>query len=353
MSPESTRRVDLADFCEAVARLNAHVSHRLGNALTQLVASNRLHPPEHLALLRYVSALNETGHAAQQILRLQRGRLRRTQETVDVEDMLKEAVAERADRWRQAGIQLRMHGSGASVSVEPTLLHSLIDAMLHWASLNGRQVQCRLDVNYVQSSVGLVIKAVRNSASSGDLNHTASEVTWHLITQLAASTGALVDRITDDDGGVLSAQIGPLVNEFEGLSTVEMDESSMPSAMLAGKVVLVLSESQTFRARLRDALRDSSFEVETVGAIAQLRDAIFYKTPAAIVVDQASITPDFELIRQQLLLDMGTFAFVEVFDEKQGNMISGLDTDRFARLSLNDVERALVPVLSFEIAKSA
>jgi hypothetical protein len=353
VSPESARSVDLADFCESVARLNGHVAHRLRIALGQLVASNRLHPPEHHALLRYVSALNDTSQASQQIIRLQRGRVRRSQEAVDVEEMLRNAVAERADQWRQSGIQLRMHGSGASVSVEPTLLYSLIDAMLHWASLNGKQVQCRLDVNYVQSSVGLVVKAFRSSAVHGDLSLTCSDVTWHLITQLAASTGTLVDRISDHHGGVLSAQIGPLVNEFEGLSTVEMDESSLSSATMVGKVVLVLSESQAFRARIRDALRDSSFEVETVGSIAQLRDAIFYKTPGSIVVDHACITPEFEEVRQQLLLDMGTFAFVEVFDEKQGSMISGMDTDRFARMSLSDVDKALMPVLSFEIAKSS
>jgi hypothetical protein len=120
-----------------------------------------------------------------------------------------------------------------------------------------------------------------------------------------------------------------------------------------GKVVLVLGESQAFRMTVRDALRDSSFDVESVGSVRQLRDAIFYKTPSAIVVDQASITPEFEAVRQQLLLDMGTFAFIEVYGGSSGNALSGLDTDRYAQLSIDDLHKSLVPLLSFEIAKSA
>lgn len=347
------RSVDLGDLCDSISRVAGRAARQLSLGLQRLSESGRLTESEHKTLMRYVTALGEAAQSSQQIRHLDRGRFRRALETVDLESVLRDAVAERADLWSQAGVELRMHGQGASISADPPLVRSLIGGMLQWAGLNGRKIRCRLDVDHVQSVVKLIVKASTAPRRKSELRAATADVAWHLITQLALSTGAAVDRISADDGGVLTMQIGPLVKQFEGLTTVEMDDAIPAKTRMMGKVVVVLGESQAFRVAVRDALRNNSFDVESVGSVRQLREAILYKTPAAIVVAQESITPEFESVRQQLLLDMGTFAFIEVYGAAGGNALSGPDSDRYARLSIDDLQQSLVPLLSFEIAKSA
>jgi hypothetical protein len=101
--------------------------------VTALATTGKIDRAGLRALREEIERARRAGMIGQQLARFASGRIRQTPEQISVTQMMREVLLQRAREATGRRIEIRQALKPAEVTVDATLLHALMQAMVDWA----------------------------------------------------------------------------------------------------------------------------------------------------------------------------------------------------------------------------
>jgi len=350
---------------DLVSQLGVEIAEPLTAALERihgLTATGKIDRASLRALRDEIERARQAGMIGQQLTRFASGKVKQSDEVLQLEEVLKSVLALRTRETQARGIALKHEMKPARVIVDGSLLFSLLNAILDWALANAHAhigfvvdfktwpVHARLTCRFANRPADQVDESVTTEASPR-----LDSLTWRLIEQTAWTMGLVVER--RDVGGHTS-----LVVEFPktagedmvGLSATEIDDGgpqSSNSKALAGSHVLVVASRREVRVLIRDALRNMSMLVDFVASIEEAATFCREGLPHAIIIDSILKGARFNHFRDDILADVPDFVFIEILEQGATFEMSGTNGAQMARIGRDVVASSLPAALMFELSR--
>ena len=331
--------------------------------INSLITTGRIDKASLRALRDEVESARRAGMIAQQLTRFASGRLRQSHEQLALSDTLNSMLAHRARETAARGIVVKPTLKTADVVVDPSLLFSLLSAILDWSLVHARSdIEFAVDMKAWPAHARLACHFSHRPADELDdgapapaVVTTLDSLTWHLIEQICWTMGLPLSRTID------AGRVG-LVIEFprtateqvEGLSAVEMDTGfglSANSRPLAGSHVLVVASRREMRVRIRDAIRHMGLVVDLVASVEEANDFCRDGLPHAIIVEGILNGDRLKHLRADIAAELPDFPFVEIVEEGASFSMSGFSGSDMGRVGREAIESALPSVLMFELSR--
>lgn len=324
----------------------------LQHQIDLLLTRGRISKLEHRALSIPAERIKTSGVSAQQINRFYSGRIRQSHEKVDMSQLVEGVLQERKQELGILGIALRRKLKPVEVLIDPTVAHTLVNAVLDWGLPFGSRVDVRMDLNAWPQHARFLMR-VSNDGVPPSSAVSADSLSWMLIRQIALAAGGIeVERELDDEGVSVTAMFTRTVQAVDGISAVDLsDEHSSMFKSLSGTYVLTISPSLQIRADVRDALREIGIVSDSVVDFNQAREAIKSRMPNLIIVDSEIKDEAFESFRRDLLREVLEFPFVEISPDDSSFDMSGFGELSMAKVGRGNIREALGTAVMFELAK--
>lgn len=324
----------------------------LQHQIDLLLTRGRISKLEHRALSIPAERIKVSGVSAQQINRFYSGRIRQSHEKVDMAQLVEGVLQERKQELGILGIALRRKLKPVEVLIDPTVAHTLVNAVLDWGLPFGSRVDVRMDLNAWPQHARFLMR-VSNDGVPPSSAVSADSLSWMLIRQIALAAGGIeVERELDDEGVSFTAMFTRTVQAVDGISAVDLsDEHSSMFKSLSGTYVLTISPSLQIRADVRDALREIGIVSDSVVDFNQAREAIKSRMPNLIIVDSEIKDEAFESFRRDLLREVFEFPFVEISPDDSSFDMSGFGEFSMAKVGRGNIREALGTAVMFELAK--
>lgn len=324
----------------------------LQHQIDLLLTRGRISKLEHRALSIPAERIKMSGVSAQQINRFYSGRIRQSHEKVDMSQLVEGVLQERKQELGILGIALRRKLKPVEVLIDPTVAHTLVNAVLDWGLPFGSRVDVRMDLNAWPQHARFLMR-VSNDGVPPSSAVSADSLSWMLIRQIALAAGGIeVERELDDEGVSVTAMFTRTVQAVDGISAVDLsDEHSSMFKSLSGTYVLTISPSLQIRADVRDALREIGIVSDSVVDFNQAREAIKSRMPNLIIVDSEIKDEAFESFRRDLLREVFEFPFVEISPDDSSFDMSGFGEFSMAKVGRGNIREALGTAVMFELAK--
>jgi hypothetical protein len=324
----------------------------LQHQIDLLLTRGRISKLEHRALSIPSERIKMSGLSAQQINRFYSGRIRQSHEKVDMAQLVEGVLQERKQELGILGIALRRKLKPVEVLIDPTVAHTLVNAVLDWGLPFGNRVDVRMDLNAWPQHARFLMR-VSNDGVPPSSAVSADSLSWMLIRQIALAAGGIqIERAIDDEGVSFTAMFTRTVQAVDGISAVDLsDEQSSMFKSLSGTYVLTISPSLQIRADVRDALREIGIMSDSVVDFNQAREAIKSRMPNLIIVDAEIKDDAFESFRRDLLREVFEFPFVEISPDDSSFDMSGFGEFSMAKVGRGNIREALGTAVMFELAK--
>lgn len=324
----------------------------LQHQIDLLLAKGRITKTEHRVLSIPAERIKLAGVSSQQITRFYSGRIRQTHEKVDMSVLVEGVLQERKQELGLLGIALRRKLKPVEVLIDPTVAHTLVNAVLDWGLPFGNRVDVRMDLNPWPQHARLKMR-VSNDGVPPSSGSTPDNLSWMLIRQIALTAGGVeIEREIDDEGVGFTALFSRTVQAVDGISAVDLsDEQSSMFKSLSGTYVLTISPSLQIRADVRDALREIGIVSDSVVDFGQAREAVKSRMPNLIIVDAEIKDEAFEAFRNELLREVFEFPFVEISPDDSSFDMSGFGEFSMAKVGRGNIREALGTAVMFELAK--
>jgi len=366
---ESTRSAPIDDT-QLVAQLGGEVARALSPALERvntLLTTGRIDKTSLRALRDELEMARRAGIMGQQVARFASGRVKVSNERIDLTGLLREALVQRMRDLDASGLQIRQQFAQAEVMSDATLLFSMIQALLDWAlehaldridlSLQVKtwpehpEFSCAFAHQPADEVVSGPIPLDRASRDSIDT------MSWRLVEQIAQSLELRVRR--EDHRGRARAVIEfprpapKRLNGNESANIALMKLTTPDERPLQGRHVLVLSARREIRSLVREAVRPSGVLIDFVATVDGARDFCRGGMPDALVFEAALGGERFDRLRRELLKESPTLAFVQI--SEQGKTFETLNSAglQTASVGRDAIISALPAALQFELARCA
>ena len=142
-------------------------SNLLLRALNYLVGAGRLRRSEAKALSDAMHQLRATSLRAQQITRLAGGRIRQARERVDLADLVRHVLHDRASEIEAGGVTISSELQGVDVLLDPPVAISLINAVLDWAMSFSKQMHVMLSPADIPGPAQLKVRVTTPPSAHG------------------------------------------------------------------------------------------------------------------------------------------------------------------------------------------
>ena len=176
--------------------------------------------------------------------------------------------------------------------------------------------------------------------------------------RLATLLGLALGR--DDRGGrsdVLVEFPQTVGEQIEGVTAVELDDPSGQvenSKPLAGSHVLVVAARKELRNLVRESrCRPLGLMLDYVTSVEEAREFCAGGMPHAVVHEAALGGDGFEALRQQLLAEVPTLAFIQITDDGKAFEVRNVGDRQFASVGRAAIVDSLPSALLFELARCA
>jgi len=344
--------------CEIASPLTAALER-----IHALTTTGRIDKASLRALRDEVEAARRAGMIAQQLTRFASGRLRQSHEQLPLADTLNTMLAHRARETTARGIVVKPSLKTADVVVDPSLLFSLLNAVLDWSLAHARSdIEFVVDMKAWPAHARLVCHFALRPADELDdgapapaTQPTLDSLTWRLIEQTAWTMGLPLTRSIDAGRVALTAEFPrTAVEQVEGLSAVELDTGfglSTNSRPLAGSHVLVVASRREMRVRIRDAIRHMGLVIDLVSSIEEAGDFCRDGLPHAVIVEGILSGERLNHLRAEITSELPDFPFVEIVEEGASFCMSGFGGSAMGRVGREAIESALPSVLMFELSR--
>ena len=351
---------------ELVSQVGAEIAAPLTAALERihvLTATGKIDRAGLRALRDEVEQARQVGMIGQQLTRFASGKVRQSHEVLQLEEVMKSVLALRTRETQARGIVLKPHLKSARVIVDGSLLFNLLNTTLDWALANAHaHIDFTIDFKTWPVHARVTCRFAHRPVDQTDESITADvmprldSVSWRLIEQTAWTMGLVIDR--KDIAGITTLVLEfpkTAGDEMEGLAATEVDDVSTQSGnskALAGSHILVVASRREVRVLIRDSLRNMSMLVDFVGSIEEAVSFCKDGLPHAIIVDSIQRGERFGAFRDEILLEVPDFVFIEILEQGSTFEMSGTNGAGMARIGRDVVASSLPAALMFELSRS-
>jgi hypothetical protein len=341
-------------------------SNLLLRALNYLVGAGRLRRSEAKALSDAMHQLRGTTLRAQQITRLAGGRIRQARERVDLADLVRHVMQERAPEIEAAGVTVSSELRPIDVLLDPPVAISLLNAILDWAMSFSKQLHIVLAPadfpGPAQLKVRVTTPAPAHAAHPGGVGWTVRPrsrrlndgLHWMLLRQIAASSSLQVTRSREDGAALLSIDFPKTFLSTEGMACLELTDSAGGSAApLRETWVLVIAKDDKVRGEAVDALRKMGIDALAASDTAHARTVIRDTRPNVLVTAYDVPAAEIAAFRQDVLGGEERCPLVEITRDLPSFHLSGFDRFETPKVGREQLTAELPPTVLFELVKVA
>jgi len=354
------------DSAQLVAQLGGEVAAALSTALERvnaLATTGRIDRSDLRALRDEIELARRIGMMGQQVSRFASGRVRLTQERLDLTAMLRTAMQQRSREIEARGIEVRQSLRPAEVIGDATLTFSLLQAMLDWSFEHARsRIDFTIDHKVWPAHARLTCAFAYRPADEVTSSPMPLEapsldtMAWRLLQQTAGMLGLAFGR--DDQAGRTQVNIEfprTIGEQIEGVSAIELDarhdEYAANSKPLAGSHVLVIAARREVRNLVREALRPMGLMIDYVTSVDEAREFCGGGLPHAVVHEAVLGGEAFERLRVELLTEVPTLAFIQITDDGKAFEVHNIGERQFASVGRAAIVESLPSALMFELAR--
>lgn len=291
-------------------QVGAEVASALSSALERvrlLAATGRIGRHSLLALQDEIARARQVAMLGQQVSRLAAGRVRQAPETLELPQLLREALGQRHDEVAARGLELRQVLQPATVSADPSLLFALLVSLLDWTfehcraqsvtlvtGLNPWPVHAVLRCEFAwrpadQLAPDAELAYEVERMERGDDPSALDTVAWRMVEQACRAMGVRMER--DDTASHVRLKLSfpeaprrwPRL--VDAMAALDDDPYGMSRQPLAGSRVLVYAQHADVRHLVHEAMAPMGLVVDTVGHLADLRACGLESPPDVLIVD--------------------------------------------------------------------
>jgi len=356
---------------ELAGQLGGEIAAPLSAALARIdavLATGKLDRAGLNALRADVEQARRTAIVGQQIHRFAAAKARPSHEQIELGQLLREALLQRAAETEAHGLEVRQVIKPAQVVVDAPMLFSLLQAVLDWSIENARStIEFRLEVKTWPVNALLSCRfghqpadQVEDDGSPVGGRYVASRLdtmAWRLVQQAAQSLGLVLSRQDTPATTLLTLEFPRTVNQLmlataaNENDTIELRPAGEPAAQV--NHVLVLASRREVRNQVREAIRHMNLMADYAHDIEAAREFIADATPQAVVYEAAMGTESFEALRRDLLARAPRTSFIQISEEGRALEISMHDGRQLTRIGRDAVVESLPSALNFELARAA
>jgi hypothetical protein len=349
---------------ELVSQLGVEIAEPLTAALERihvLTATGKIDRAGLRALRDEVERARQAGMIGQQLTRFASGRVKQSDEVLQLEEVLKSVLALRTRETQARGIALKHEMKSARVIVDGSLLFSLLNAMLDWALANAHaHIAFTVDFKTWPVHARLTCRFANRPADQIDESVTTEvprrldSLTWRLIEQTAWTMGLVVERKDEGGNTTLVLEFPRTLNDdvrAVAAAEHEDEQGSTNSKALAGSHVLVVASRRELRVEIRDALRNMNLLVDFVSSVKEAVAFCKEGLPHAIIIESIQLGERFAEFRREILSEVPDFVFIEIVEEGKTFEMSGLNGATAARVGRAVIATSLPAALMFELSK--
>lgn len=349
------------------AQVGREIAEPLSAALERVIAlttTGRI-DREGLRLLRLeIEQARRVGMVSQQLTRLGSKHPRQSHERLNLAHTLQSVLAYRARELAKRGINVRQVTRPIEVLVDPSLLFTLLNAMLDWAVESGRaSVDFRVDLKSwpVQGRVSCSFECNPVGEEPPDAaGHAALDsLNWHLVVQAAQALGLSLRRDVQEQRVMLTVEFPRTVEDAPQQPAPlpdpagPLDVHSVNSKPLAGRHLLVIADARELRKQVREAVSAMGLTVDCVYSVDEAVDFCREGLPHAIVFEGALRNDRLDQLAEDIRAELPEFSFLEIVEEGRSFEVSGFDGMSPARVGRAALRQALPSALVFELSKNA
>ena len=362
-----------------LAELGGEVARSLSSALervTGLAATGKIDRKGLHALHGEIDSARRVGIMGQQLARLAADDLQPIHESVDLATLLREALTQRQREAQARQIQVKQTLAAVPLVSDAALVFALIETVLDWAFEQAcSRIVFRLDLKH---DANPDIQHARLTCSFLRRHHDAANpaldtLAWRLLQQTAAVLGLQLQRRESLERCELRlvfpassapAAAGPQMFEAASAPTPEALSTSIPDVAandtglqapfthtLLGRHVVVLSAQRDLRNIVRDALRPTGSMVDFVTTLDEAQRLFEDALPHAVVYEASQGGARFDRLRNTLLLELPTLAFVQIAPDGRAFEMLLADGHPYASVGLDGLIENLPAALLFELSR--
>ncbi|MCC2674252.1 MAG: hypothetical protein K0R58_1199 [Ramlibacter sp.] len=339
-------------------------SNLLLRALNYLVGAGRLRRSEAKALSDAMHQLRGTSLRAQQITRLASGRVRQARERVDLAELVRHVLEDRAGELETAGVGITSDLEGVDVLLDPPVAISLINSIVDWAMSFSKQVHLSLAQaewpGPAQLKVRVTTPPPAQPAHPGGVGWTVRQrgrrlndgLHWMLLRQIAASSSLAVVRSREEGAAVLTIDFPKTFVSTEGVACLELtDSNGNASAPLRDTWVLVVARDERIRTEALDALRKMGIQAVAEKDMERARAAIVDTRPNVLVTGYDVPADEVAAFRRDVLGGEDRCPLVEITREMPSFHLNGFDRFETPKVGREQLTAELPPTVLFELVK--
>jgi hypothetical protein len=338
-------------------------SNLLLRALNYLVGAGRLRRTEAKALSDAMHQLRATSLRAQQITRLAGGRIRQARERVDLADLVRHVLHDRAAEIEAAGVTISSELQPVDVLLDPPVAISLINAVLDWAMSFSKQMHIMLSPADIPGPAQLKVRVTTppaaHSAHPNGVGWTVRPrgrrlndgLHWMLLRQIAASSSLEVTRSRADGAAILAIEFPKTFHSTEGVACLDLTHASDPTTPLRETWVLVIARDDKMRAEATDALRKMGIDARPAADTLQARALVGESRPNVLVTAYDITAQELAAFRSEVLGGEERCPLVEITREVPSFHLSGFDRFETPKVGREQLTAELPPTVLFELVK--
>jgi hypothetical protein len=360
------------------------VARTLSSALervTTLVTTGQIDREGLRALREEIDGARRAGIMGQQLVRLAASDLHRAHEAVDVAALLREALQMRQREAQSRQLEVKQALADVPLVSDAALVFALIETVLDWTFEHAHsRIVFRLDVkhtataqsNHARLTCAFLRRhpdAARRKALDGAAGSTPQDLedpalntlAWRLLQQTAAVLGLALKRrdtgdrcelrITFPAPAVASAAAGTEALPVPGLEAHDTGLQAPFTHTLVGRHIVVLSAQRELRNVVRDALRPTGSMVDFVTTLDEAQRLFEDALPHAVVYEAGQGGTRFDRMRNTLLLEVPTLAFIQITPDGRAFEVLEADGHPYASVGLDGLVESLPAALLFELSR--
>lgn len=353
-------------------QVGAEVAAALSSALErleQLTRTGRIARHSLQALHDEIHRARQVAMLGQQVSRLAAGHVRQAPETLELPQLLREALAQRADAMAARGLELRQVLQPATVSADPSLLFALLLSLLDWAFEHCRSqtvslhtglqpwpeqavLECRFTwcpPDRLAPDAELAYEVDR--LERGDDPSHLDTVAWRLVEQAAQAMSVTLAR-ADTASQVRLRLLFPESPRrwprlVDALAEVDDGLSRLRSQPLAGLRVLVHAQRPDVRHVVHEALQPAGLLVDFVATLADLRECALQAPPDVLLIDERG--SEVDRVLAEVKAGASGPVLVHVAEAFRGVELSSSGRFEIVRVSRDTAVRDLPAALGYAL----
>jgi hypothetical protein len=331
-------------------------------ALDYLVGAGRLRHSEAKALGDAMHQLRASSLRAQQITRLAGGRIRQARERVDLAELVRQVLHDRAPEIEAAGSTVTSDLEPVEVLLDPPVAASLVHAILDWATSFSKQIHLMLApaefAGPAQLKVRITTPPPAQAANAGGERRAARPrarrlndgLHWTLLRQIAASSGLELQRSRMDGAALLSVSFPRTFLSTAGVACLDLTEQGAANSLRPGWV-LVLAQDERVRTESLDALRNMGIDALAASNVWQARAVMRATRPDVLVAAWDVPAADVARFREDVLGGEERCPLVEITREPPSFHLSGFDRFETPKVGRDQLTAELPSTVLFELVK--